>query len=146
MSTTPLIKEILIQTTPERVWKAISDKTEMKQWYFDLADFRAEVGFEFSFSGGPPEKQYLHLCRVVEAIPPRKLSYSWRYDGYEGDSLVTFELMQEGDMTRVRLTHTGLETFPPLEDFKRANFDFGWTSLIQQMLKSYIETGKTNPG
>jgi uncharacterized protein YndB with AHSA1/START domain len=146
MSTMPLVKEILIQATPERVWQAISDKNEMKQWYFDLADFRPEPGFEFSFSGGPPEKQYLHLCRVMESIPPQKLSYSWRYDGYEGDSLVTFELFKEGEMTRVRLTHSGLETFPPLDDFKRANFDFGWTSLIQQMLKSYVETGKANPG
>ena len=32
------------------------------------------------------EKQWLHLCKVVEVIPQRKLSYSWKHDGYEGDS------------------------------------------------------------
>ncbi len=39
-----------------------------------------------------------------------KLQYSWRYDGYEGNSFVTFELFAEGDKTRVKLTHEGLET------------------------------------
>jgi uncharacterized protein YndB with AHSA1/START domain len=146
MKSEPLIKEVLIKATPDRVWKAITDRHEMKQWYFDLADFQPVVGFEFSFSGGPPEKQYLHLCRVTEAIPEEKLAYSWRYQGYDGYSLVTFEIFPERNYTRLRLTHAGLESFPRLEDFKRANFDFGWTSLIQQVLKTYLETGKVTQG
>ena len=48
------------------------NKNEMKKWYFDLAEFKAEVGFKFQFSGGPPEKQYLHLCEVTEIIPEKK--------------------------------------------------------------------------
>jgi uncharacterized protein YndB with AHSA1/START domain len=139
MKSEPLIKEVLIKATPERVWKAITDRDEMKQWYFDLAEFKPVVGFEFSFEGGPPEEKYLHLCRVTEAVPGAKLTYSWRYDGYAGESFVTFELLKEGEITRVRLTHTGLETFPPLEAFKRENFNFGWTDLIQRSLKEYLE-------
>ena len=33
-----------------RVWKALTDVGEMKQWYFDLKEFKPEVGFEFEFT------------------------------------------------------------------------------------------------
>src|SRR6202008_1608828 len=33
----------------ERVWKALTDVDAMRQWYFDLKEFKAEVGFEFEF-------------------------------------------------------------------------------------------------
>ena len=61
MNTPPLVVERVFNAPIEKVWKAITKKEEMKQWYFDLAEFKAEVGFEFRFYGGPPEKQYLHL-------------------------------------------------------------------------------------
>ena len=44
----PVIKEVLLNAPASKVWKAITDKNEMKQWYFDLAEFKPEVGFEFS--------------------------------------------------------------------------------------------------
>lgn len=34
------------------VWQAITDKEQMKKWYFDLAEFKPEVSFSFSFPGG----------------------------------------------------------------------------------------------
>ena len=52
-----IVKEVLLDATPAKVWKAITDKDEMKQWYFDLKDFKAEVGFEFQFLGGDDKKQ-----------------------------------------------------------------------------------------
>jgi len=33
----------------ERVWKALTDVEQMRQWYFDLKEFKPEVGFEFQF-------------------------------------------------------------------------------------------------
>ena len=74
-----------------KIWKAISDRDEMAKWYFDLKEFKAEVGFEFKFEGGPsPDNQFTHLCKVTEVIPNKKLTYSWRYDGYEGIFFVAF--------------------------------------------------------
>jgi uncharacterized protein YndB with AHSA1/START domain len=129
-----------LNATPGTVWKAITDKDQMKQWYFDFAEFRAEVGFEFQFSGGTPEKQYLHLCKITEVIPNQKLSYRWRYDGYEGNSIVTFELFPEGDKTKLTLTHKGLETFPQDNpDFARNNFVEGWTQIIGTSLPEYLQ-------
>ncbi len=75
MQQEPFVIEKTFNAPVEMVWKAISDKDEMKKWYFDLAEFKPEVGFEFRFSGGPsPEKMYLHLCKVTEVIENKKLS------------------------------------------------------------------------
>jgi uncharacterized protein YndB with AHSA1/START domain len=72
---------------------------------------------------------YRHLCKVAEVVPQKKISYTWRYHGHEGDSLVTFELFAEGTKTKLKLTHEGLETFPKTSQFARTNFEKGWTSL-----------------
>ena len=134
------------QATTSKVWTAITDKSEMKLWYFDLPEFKLEVGCEFRFMGGPAEdRQYQHICRVTEVIPNKKLTYSWRYDGYDGNTLVAFELFDEGDQTRLKLTHKGLETFPADNpDFSRENFAEGWTWLIGTSLKEYLQKKITN--
>lgn len=124
-----------------RVWKAITDKDEMKLWYFDLPEFKPEVGLEFRFMGGPAEdRQYQHICQVTEVIPDKKIAYSWRYEGYGGNTLVAFELFDEGEQTRLKLTHEGLETFPTDNpDFAKENFEVGWIWLIGTSLKEYLE-------
>ncbi len=136
----PVVIERTYDAPVETVWKAITEEDQMKQWYFDLKEFRPEVGFEFQFYGGTEERQYLHICRILEVVKHRKLKYSWRYDGYEGISYVTFELFPAGEKTRMVLTHEGLETFPATNpDFAKANFVEGWTSLIGSSLKGFVE-------
>jgi uncharacterized protein YndB with AHSA1/START domain len=141
MATTPFTIERTLNAPVQKVWAAISDKDQMKQWYFDLDEFRPEVGFEFQFTGeGHKGDKYLHLCKVVEAIPQQKLSYSWCYDQLKGYSVVTFELFPEGDTTRLKLTHEGIESFRENgPDFAKESFMQGWTELIGTLLKNFIE-------
>jgi uncharacterized protein YndB with AHSA1/START domain len=141
MKSEPFVIERTYHAPVERVWKALTDKDQMKLWYFDVSGFKPEVGFEFSFQGNGSEGQkYTHLCVVKEVIPPKKLAYTWRYKAYEGDSLVTFELFSEGENTRLRLTHEGLETFPAGHpDFAKTSFAMGWTQLIGSLLKDFVE-------
>ena len=139
MKPEPFVIERTYNAPVEKIWKAITDREQMKQWYFDIAEFKPEPGFEFQFEGGHEDKVFLHLCKIVEMIENKKLSYSWRYDGYEGSSLVTFELFPEGNKTRLKLTHAGLETFPDKPDFARQNFAEGWTSIVGTSLKEFVE-------
>ena len=139
METAPFVIERTYNATADRVWQAITDRDKMEQWYFKLKEFKPEVGFEFEFEGGPPEKTFLHLCKVTEVIPGKKLTHSWRYDGYEGNSFVTWEVFDEGEKTRVKLTHAGLETFPAIPEFAKENFVMGWTDILGRMLKEYVE-------
>ena len=122
------------------VWEAISNKDEMRLWYFDLPEFKPLVGCEFRFMGGPSEeRQYKHICQVTEVLPDKKIAYTWRYDGYEGNTLVTFELFKDDGQTRLKLTHEGLETFPADNpDFAKENFAEGWTWLIGTSLKEFL--------
>jgi uncharacterized protein YndB with AHSA1/START domain len=141
MENQPIVLEGLFNAPCSKVWKAITDKNEMKSWYFDLLDFKPEVGFKFHFSGGPsPDIQYLHLCEITEVIPEKKLTYLWSYDGYPGISFVTFELEQQENKTLLTLTHRGLESFPKEKtDFAKHNFEKGWDYFIHSALKGYLE-------
>lgn len=141
MNTAPFTIERLINAPVQKVWDALTDKTQMKEWYFDLSEFRAEPGFEFSFYGqGHKGEQYLHLCKVLTAEPLKKLSYSWQYKDIPGYSVVTFELQPEGDRTRVKLTHQGLDSFPAGNpDFAPGSFAQGWTELIGTYLPRFVE-------
>ncbi|HLG38733.1 MAG TPA: SRPBCC domain-containing protein [Chitinophagaceae bacterium] len=141
MATAPFTIERTYNAPVDKVWKAITDKNEMKQWYFDITEFKPEVGFEFQFYGqGHKGEQYLHLCKITDVVAGKKLRYSWRYDKYEGNSFVTFELFAEGNKTRLKLTHEGLETFPQHNaDFAKESFAEGWTYLIGTALKEYSE-------
>ena len=141
MSNQPLVMERIFKAPIELVWKALTNKHEMKKWYFDIPDFSLEVGKEFSFSAGCSDHQaYLHCCRIVEVVENRRISYTWRYDGYEGESVVTFELEQLGDETKLILTHTGLETFPASNpDFNKNNFNQGWTHFMDTALRDYLK-------
>lgn len=137
----PFTIERTLNAPAEKVWKAITDKEQMKQWYFDIAEFKPVVGFEFTFSGqGHKGEKYLHLCKITEVVVGKKLSYSWKYENFEGSSYVTFELFEEGDKTRVKLTHEGLETFPVNNpDFAKESFAGGWTYLIGTSLPGFAE-------
>jgi uncharacterized protein YndB with AHSA1/START domain len=145
MKNSPFIIERVLNASASKVWRAITNKEEMKKWYFDLSEFKPEVGFEFSFSGqGQKGEKYTHLCKITEVIKEKKLVYSWRYEGYQGISFVHFELFPEGDSTRIKLTHEGLETFPQNNpDFAKESFAAGWTEIIGKALKDFVEIKET---
>jgi uncharacterized protein YndB with AHSA1/START domain len=142
MKKQPIVLEQVVNAPIAIVWKAITDKDEMKNWYFDLAEFKTEIGFSFEFTGGPsPDRQYLHHCEITEVIPGKKVTYSWRYIGYEGISYVTFELMPLETKTLVQLMHTDIDSFPDSNpDFAIHNFEEGWDYILHTALKNYVES------
>ena len=144
MEKQPLVIERTFNAPVEKVWKALTDNEQMKQWYFDIPRFSAEPGFEFTFKGIDHEGfVYIHLCKIREVIPNKKLSYSWRYEKEPGDTLVTFELFPEDGKTRLKLTHGGFETLTSGNpDLAKPNFESGWSSIIGKRLKEYLEKEK----
>lgn len=140
-------KIVVIERTYEApiqtVWEELTNKDQMKHWYFEVADFKAEVGFEFQFSAESKGKTYLHNCKVVEAKPITKVAYTWSYEGYVGQSLVTFELFsQDKDTTRLKLTHSDLDTFSKDNpEFSQESFNEGWKSILGQSLRNFVEKG-----
>jgi|SRR6516164_2452380 len=133
-----VIVERTLNAPVAQVWKALTDVDQMREWYFDLKEFKPEVGFEFEFVVEHEGNRYHHLCRITEVLPEKKIAYTWRYKGEPGTSLVTFELSADGQKTRVKVTHTGIETFPKSPAYARKNFEAGWTAIAAE-LKKFIE-------
>lgn len=126
------------------VWRAITENDLMAKWYFDLEEFRPDVGFKFEFISGPENGfQYNHICEVTEVIFEKKLAYTWRYEGFEGNTLVTFELRDQGGKTRMNFTHSGLSSFPHANpDFAISNFEVGWSHIITIALQEFLSKNK----
>lgn len=142
----PFVIERVFEAPIRLVWNAITDLNQMKQWYFPMIEaFRPEASFETTVDVPYKDKVYRHLWKVTEVVPGKKIAYSWKYADSPGDSIVTFELYEEGDKTRLRLIHTGLETFEPDKnpDYARGNFAAGWTDFIGTKLKEFVEKSAT---
>lgn len=140
MDNQPFVVEHTYNAPVDKVWAALTDSALMKQWYFDLPGFKPQVGYEFEFLGGPPDREYRHKCKVTQAVENKIIAYTWRYDGYAGESEVSFELIPHGNKTTVKLTHKGLDTFDATNaDFAKKNFAEGWTDIIGNGLKKFLE-------
>lgn len=131
----------VIKDNAERVWQALTDARQMQKWYFNISKFQPELGFKFKFEGGEEHKRYLHLCEVIEVKPNKKLTYTWEYQDYEGQSEVCFELESRENRTILKISHKGLETFTN-PDFAPEKFKDGWNFLLKESLKGYLEEGK----
>lgn len=134
----PLVLEQVYDAPIAVVWQAITDKDAMKEWYFpQLTKFEPVVGFDFGFAehGSNYKKEW----RVTQVIEGRRLAHSWIYEGYPGNSEVIFDLSQEGNGTRLKLTHTGLASFPQDEHFARRRFEDGWNRILGLDLKRHLE-------
>ena len=125
-----------------RVWKAITEVAEMREWFFDnIPTFEAKVGFHTQFEVVSDNRTFTHLWEVVEVIPLRRLKYAWRYQEYQGDSFVTFELSEINNQTLLTLTTEIVEDFPEsIPEFKAESCQAGWDYFIKQRLKDYLES------
>lgn len=141
-SSAPLIKESLLNAKPSHIWKALTDKDELKQWCFDIKTFKPEAGFEFEFYGEKDGQKFLHLCRVLEVEMEKKMKWLWTYKNVPGNTYVSFELFPEELQTRFRLTHEGLENLPQNENYARQNFVEGWNMIIGKLLPEFLSKKK----
>ena len=125
----------------DKVWKAITDISLMKDWYFDIADFSTDLNSEFSFYGNEENNKHQHHGEILEVIPKEKLKHTWSYPQITKDkTIVKWNLQDEGDKTLVILTHKGLENFEHLgENFSKDSFDKAWTEIVSIKLKNFIE-------
>ena len=142
MKDEPVIVERVYQAPVKTVWEAITDVDKMKQWYFPmLEEFEPEVGFETRFDVGHNDKVFVHIWKVKEVEPLKKISYEWKFGGYPGDSVVSWELFPDGEGTKIVLTHAGVESFRNdlHPDLAKHNFVAGWTGFIGTKLKEFVE-------
>jgi uncharacterized protein YndB with AHSA1/START domain len=138
----PIVVEQTFSAPIDRVWRSITDGDQMRRWFFEsIEEFRPEPGFDTRFSVRSGDRDYLHLWRVTDVIPERRIAYDWKYGGYPGESFVVWELSETGDGTRLKLTHTGVETFPQDNPaFTRESCQAGWRYFLCDRLRAFLES------
>ncbi len=137
----PVVIEQEFNRSTSDVWNAIVTVEEMRNWFFEnIPDFNADVGFRTQFPVDSGERIFLHLWEVTEVVPQRKIVYNWKYEGYAGDSVVSFEITGDECTTRLRVTLQVLENFSDdIPEFTRESCVGGWTYFINDSLKAYLD-------
>lgn len=122
---------------PEMVWEYLTRPELMELWLMKN-NFQPILGNDFQFRTNPiPSLDFdgIFYCRVLEIVPFRKLSYSWKSGPGEGkitlDSVVVWNLQQAGKGTELYLEHSGFEKEENL-DFYRGLTD-GWLEKIHNI-------------
>jgi len=137
----PIVEEITIAASAERIFEALTDPQQRLKWWGAEGQYRAthmesdlRAGGQWSTRGtslgGKPfivRGEY----RIVER--PRVLAFTWIPDWHENsqESLVRFDLSEKDGVTTVRLTHSGLT--PQAREAHR-----GWPRMLG-WLKAYVE-------
>lgn len=137
----PIVVEQIFNASVDKVWEAITRAELMRKWFFDnIPEFNPEIGFKTKFNVKSGGRDFLHLWEVTEAIPEERLTYNWRYDGYSGDSYVSFEILGQENQTNLKVTYEVMESFPDgIPEFKRENCHSGWEYFIGKSLKEFME-------
>ena len=137
----PICVEHILNASVEEVWSSITELDQMIKWFFDnIPSFEPTVGFETCFTVSTGERSFPHIWKIIDVEANRKITYSWKYDGYDGDSLVHFELIPQNDKTLIRLTAEILEDFSDdIPEFKIESCIGGWNYFIKESLSKYID-------
>lgn len=130
----------VFDNTIEEVWTALSDEKSLKKWFFPVREYKFEVGQEFWFYENEDSNIFLHRCRFTEIIPQKLIACTWEHPSHsKGNSLVQWQFKQQGNQTRLTLTHSGLETFADAgDDFKPENYQMGWDNFVHDALRLFL--------
>jgi uncharacterized protein YndB with AHSA1/START domain/DNA-binding transcriptional ArsR family regulator len=138
---------IYIQSTPERVWQALTDPELTAQYWghSNVSDWRAGARWEHQRTDGSGVADVIGT--VIESSPPSRLVATWAAPGQDAvpgqdgqdPSRVTFDIEPYGEIVRLTVSHDNLG-----DDTEREGVAAGWAAVLSN-LKSLLETGHALP-
>lgn len=143
-----------IDSTPKKLWNALTEPAKTKRWWHVayLTDWKSGSTYEMKQSGiviKDPEQV------ILDATPHARLSYTWHtfspewaaLNGFDDAtrlsfangprSKVAFEIAKTDHVVRLSVVHDGFDASSPVLDAIRQ----GWPPLLSS-LKTYLETGE----
>ena len=141
MSKPQFVYVTYIETTPEKLWKALTSSEFSRQYWFG-SELRSDWKVGSPFALLTDDGKITDSGEILEADPPRRLSYSFKHEFYEElrnepTSRVTFTLEPFGSLVKLTVAHDGL-----VEGGKYLGaISTGWPAILSG-LKSLLETGK----
>jgi uncharacterized protein YndB with AHSA1/START domain len=140
MSKPEFVYVTYIETTPEKLWHALTDGNFTERYWFGArlrSDWKVGSAFEMVRSDGTVSD----AGKVIEYDPPRRLAYTFvnLSDKYRNEfpALATFVLEPHGKLVKLTLTHEGFGT----DSKMLPAISKGWPAILSS-LKSILETGQ----
>ena len=129
-----------IETTPEKLWEALTSSAFTKRYWFDTevrSDWKVGSPFALVMGGKTTD-----TGAILEADRPRRLSYSFKHQlfeemRHEPATRVVFTIEPHGGIVKLTVTHEGF-----IEGSKLlGSVSKGWPAILSG-LKSLLETGR----
>ena len=137
----PLIfrREVQIAAPPSTVFAFLIDPEKIMRWLGTDAAMEPHPGGLYLLNVGG---EHTARGKFTEVIPVHRLAYTFGWDKREnvppGSSLIEIDLLEEGDGTLLKMTHSGL---PDAEEV--ASHAKGWTHYLGRLA---IVAGGGDPG
>jgi len=140
MSKPEFVYTTYIETTPEKLWRALTDGNFTERYWFGhrvVSDWKVGSAYRFTHpdSLSPPQG------KVLISEPPTKLAYTWNGCSEEAKrertSRVTFDIEPRGKVVKLTVTHDNLEE----GGVTIRGISEGWPMVLAS-LKSLLENGR----
>lgn len=128
----------LLAAPRERVFRALSEPDALATWWgpagFSTPEVELDlrVGGHYRFGMQPPDGELFHLAgEFVEIDPPRRLSYTFRWEEPDPDdreTFVTLTLGARGGATELSLSQGEFAT-----EARRSLHEGGWTDSVEKL-------------
>src|ERR1700755_6805 len=139
MSKPEFVYTTYIETTPEKLWHALTDGDFTERYWFGhrvASDW--EIGSPSKFA---KQGENTIEGKVLVSDPPKRLAYSWDSCSPEArrerTSRVTFDLEPRGQVIKLTVTHDELDA----RGVTLRSISGGWPMVLAS-LKSLLETGQ----
>lgn len=156
-STDAFVYTTYINTTPDKLWRALTDPAFTSRYWGVTFETDWTVGSTMTWQENG--RRIADSDQVVlESEPGRRLSYTWHTPtrewaeaagigndvltnlAGESRSKVTFDIEPVGDMVKLTVVHDGFDSHSTMREMVSQ----GWPALLSS-LKTLLETGETLP-
>ena len=139
MSKPEFVYVTYIETTPEKLWQALTSSEFTKRYWWNtsvVSNWKVGSPFSLVMDGTTTD-----VGEVLEFDPPRRLSYTFHHilseaARKERPTKVVFKLEPHGKLVKLTLTHEGFEPGSVILD----GISKGWPAILSS-LKSMLESG-----
>jgi len=136
----PIVIERLLDTSPEETFALLTEPERLRRWQAISAAVDLRVGGDYRLTVSPGN---VASGTVLELDPGRRVVFSWGWVGSDdvppGSSTLLVELEPEGEQTRVRFTHSGLD------EIWAARHNQGWQHYGDRLVAAVGEANEIDP-
>jgi uncharacterized protein YndB with AHSA1/START domain/DNA-binding transcriptional ArsR family regulator len=136
--------QILIKTTPERLWQAITEPDMTSRYWYEChihSDWKEGSNYTLKNDEGITQAR----GKVLECTPPKRLVVTWEWFVFqktsgEKSSRITWEIKKRGDLPGVCMLTVTHDQFDGAPNTYRI-IESGWPVVLSG-LKTLLETGQ----